>query len=41
MAGNLKIHVLLALGYGRGLRAGEVVRFKAGAIDSANSERLS
>ncbi len=26
MAGNLKVHVLLALGYGAGLRAGEVVR---------------
>ena len=37
MAGNLKIHVLLALGYGAGLRAGEVVRLRAGDIDSAQS----
>jgi len=35
MAGNLKVRVLLALSYGAGLRAGEVVRLKAGDIDSA------
>ena len=35
MAGNLKVHVMLALGYGCGLRAGEIVRLKAGDIDSA------
>ena len=37
MAGNLKVHVLLALGYGAGLRASEVVRLRAGDIDSAQS----
>ena len=37
MAGNLKVHVLLALGYGAGLRAGEVVRLRAGDIDSAQN----
>ena len=35
MAGNLKVHVMLALGYGCGLRAGEIVRLKVGDIDSA------
>jgi integrase len=30
-----KLHVMLALGYGCGLRAGEIVRLKAGDIDSA------
>jgi integrase/recombinase XerD len=35
MASNLKVHVMLALGYGCGLRAGEIVRLKAGDIDSA------
>jgi site-specific recombinase XerD len=35
MAGNLKVHVMLALGYGCGLRAGEIVRLRAGDIDSA------
>ncbi len=35
MAGSLKLKVMLALGYGCGLRAGEVVRLKAGDIDSA------
>jgi site-specific recombinase XerD len=35
MAGGLKIRVMLALGYGCGLRAGEIVRLKAGDIDSA------
>ena len=34
MAGGLKIRVMLALGYGCGLRAGEIVRLKAGDIDS-------
>ncbi len=35
MSENLKVRVLLALSYGAGLRAGEVVRLKAGDIDSA------
>ncbi len=35
MAANLKVHVMLALGYGCGLRAGEIVRLRAGEIDSA------
>ena len=35
MSGNLKVRVMLALGYGCGLRAGEIVRLKAGDIDSA------
>ena len=37
MAGNLKVHLMLALGYGAGLRAGEVVRLRAGDIDSAQN----
>src|SRR6195256_3826233 len=37
MAGNLKVHVLLALGYGAGLRAGEVVRLKVKHIDRAQN----
>jgi len=37
MAGNLKVQVMLALGYGCGLRAGEIVRLKAGDIDSAQT----
>jgi len=37
MAGNLKVHVLLALGYGAGLRAGEVVRLRVGDVDSAQN----
>jgi site-specific recombinase XerD len=37
MTRNLKVRVLLALGYGCGLRAGEVVRLKAGDIDSAQN----
>ena len=37
MAGNLKVHALLALGYGAGLRAGEVVRLTVGDIDSAQN----
>ena len=35
MSGNLKVHVMLALGYGCGLRAGGYVRLRAGDIDSA------
>jgi len=35
MASSLKVRVLLSLGYGCGLRAGEVVRLKASDIDSA------
>ncbi len=35
MARNLKTRVLLSLAYGCGMRAGEVVRLKAGDIDSA------
>ena len=35
MAANLKVHVMLALGYGCGLRAGEIARLRAGEIDSA------
>ena len=37
MSENLKVRVLLALSYGAGLRAGEVVRLKAGDIDSAQN----
>src|SRR6516164_3956822 len=37
-AGNLQAHVMLALGYGCGLRAGEIVRLKAGDIDSAQGK---
>jgi site-specific recombinase XerD len=36
-AGTLKVRVMLALGYGAGLRAGEVVRLRAGDIDSAQN----
>src|SRR5258708_229196 len=35
VAQNLKVRVLLSLGYGCGLRAGEVVRLKVKHIDSA------
>src|SRR6201988_4312644 len=35
MSGSLKIHVLLALGYGCGLRASEIVRPKGKHIDRA------
>jgi integrase/recombinase XerD len=35
MAGSLRDHVMLSLGYGCGLRAGEIVRLRAGDIDSA------
>ena len=37
MSGTLKVRVLLALGYGAGLRAGEVVRLRVGDIDSAQN----
>jgi len=37
MAGNLKTRVLLSLGYGTGMRVGEVVRLKVKHIDSAQS----
>jgi integrase/recombinase XerD len=35
MAGSLRDHVMLCLGYGCGLRAGEIVRLRAGDIDSS------
>jgi integrase/recombinase XerD len=35
MAGSLRDHVMLSLGYGCGLRAGEIVRLRPGDIDSA------
>ena len=35
MAKNLKVRVMLSLAYGCGLRAGEVLRLRAGDIDSA------
>ena len=35
MAANLKVRILLSLGYGCGLRAGEIVRLKVRHIDSA------
>jgi len=35
VAGNLKVRTLLSLGYGCGLRAGEVVRLKVKHVDSA------
>jgi integrase len=35
MAGGLRNQVMLSLGYGCGLRAGEIVRLKDGDIDSA------
>ena len=37
VAGNLKVRTLLSLGYGCGLRAGEVVRLKVKHIDSAQN----
>ena len=37
MAPNLKVRLLLSLSYGCGLRAGEVVRLRAGDIDSAQT----
>ena len=36
-AGTLRVRVMLALGYGAGLRAGEVIRLRAGDIDSAQN----
>jgi integrase/recombinase XerD len=36
-ASSIKLQLMLALGYGCGLRAGEVVRLKAGDIDSAQN----
>ena len=35
MAASLRDHVMLCLGYGCGLRAGEIVRLRPGDIDSA------
>ena len=35
MAANIKVRAMLSLAYGCGLRAGEVVRLRAGDIDSA------
>jgi integrase/recombinase XerD len=35
MTGRLRDHVMLSLGYGCGLRTGEIVRLRAGDIDSA------
>ena len=35
MAANIKLRAMLSLAYGCGLRAGEVVRLKAGDLDSA------
>ena len=37
MAANIKVRVMLSLAYGCGLRAGEVVRLRAGDIDSAQN----
>ena len=37
MADKLKVQVMLALAYGCGLRSGEIVRLKAGDIDSAQN----
>ena len=37
VASSLKVRVLLSLGYGCGLRAGEVVRLKVKHIDSAQN----
>jgi len=41
MARNIKVRVMLALGYGCGLRAGEIVRLKVGDIDSAQMIKAS
>src|SRR5262249_4939631 len=35
MAGSLRDQVMLSLGYGCGLRAGEIVRLRAGDLDTA------
>src|SRR5688572_11964378 len=40
-AKSLRVRVMLSLAYGCGLRAGEVIRLRAGDIDSSQSERLS
>ncbi len=37
MAANVKVRAMLSLAYGCGLRAGEVVRLRAGDIDSAQN----
>jgi integrase/recombinase XerD len=37
MVGSPKVHVSLALSYGAGLRVGEVVQLRVGAIDSAQN----
>jgi len=37
MAANIKVRAMLSLAYGCGLRAGEVVRLKAGDLDSAQN----
>lgn len=37
MAANLKVRTMLSLGYGCGMRAGEVVRLKVGDIDSGQN----
>ena len=37
MAANIKVRAMLSLAYGCGLRAGEVVRLRAGDIDSAQN----
>ncbi len=37
MAASIKVRVMLSLAYGCGLRAGEVVRLRAGDIDSAQN----
>jgi site-specific recombinase XerD len=37
MAANIKVRTMLSLAYGCGLRAGEVVRLRAGDIDSAQN----
>jgi site-specific recombinase XerD len=37
VSGSLKVRAMLSLGYGAGLRAGEVVRLRVGDIDSAQN----
>jgi integrase len=39
MAGSLRDQVMLSLGYGCGLRAGEIVRLKDGDIDGESRQR--
>jgi integrase/recombinase XerD len=41
MADNIKVKVMLALGYGCGLRAGEIVRLKVGDIDACRTSSAS